>query len=59
MRLGIGMNLQSFYFPTQPLSEIGIFDCLTTHTFASGDLMWMSMGKSLKLGRFSQVKNGG
>lgn len=59
MRLGIGMNLQSFYFPTQPRSEIGIFDCLTTSERAGGDLMWMRMRKWLKQDRFSQVKNGG
>jgi hypothetical protein len=30
MRLGIGMSLQSFYFPTRGRSEIGIFGPLPT-----------------------------
>ena len=42
MQLGIGMNLQSFYFPTRGRSEIKSFGRLTTHLLVRGDLLWMS-----------------
>jgi hypothetical protein len=59
MQLGIGMNLQSFCFPTQGRSEIRIFGRLTTSLHPPGDLMWMTMWNPPKRMQNSQVKNGG
>jgi hypothetical protein len=43
MRLGIGMNLLSFYFPTQVRSEIKNFGVLTTLLRPRGDRLWMTL----------------
>jgi hypothetical protein len=47
MRLGIEMNLLSFFFLTRARSEIRIFAWLTTTLQPRGDLMWMSTCKHL------------
>jgi hypothetical protein len=43
MQLGIGMNLQSFCFPTRVRSEIKSFGVLTTPLRPCGDLLWMTV----------------